>query len=79
MEKIIVTLWITFGLYMMALLAIMADLWSGVRKAKKKLTGKEYNFANYFTTNDGTHPRKYAGVYALAGKIASFIVSNKTF
>lgn len=37
-----------------------------------------YNFANYFTTNDGTHPRKYAGVYALAGKIASFIVSNKT-
>jgi len=41
MEKIIVTIWITFGLYMMVLLAIMADLWSGVRKAKKKLTGKE--------------------------------------
>lgn len=41
MEKIIVTLWITFGLYMMVLLAIMADLWSGVRKSKKKLTGKE--------------------------------------
>lgn len=35
MEKIIVTLWITFGLYIMVLLAIMADLWSGVRKAKK--------------------------------------------
>ncbi len=38
MEKIIVTLWITFGIYLMVLLAIMADLWSGVRKAKKKLT-----------------------------------------
>ena len=35
MEKIIVTLWITFGIYLMVLLAIMADLWSGVRKAKK--------------------------------------------
>ena len=29
------TLWITFGIYLMVLLAIMADLWSGVRKAKK--------------------------------------------
>ena len=35
MEKIIVTLWITFGIYMMVLLSILADLWSGVRKAKK--------------------------------------------
>lgn len=35
------TLWITFGIYLMVLLAIMADLWSGVRKAKKNLTGKE--------------------------------------
>lgn len=35
MEKIIVTLWITFGIYLMVLLAILADLWSGVRKAKK--------------------------------------------
>ena len=35
MEKIIVTLWITFGIYLMVLLAIMIDLWSGVRKAKK--------------------------------------------
>ena len=34
MEKIIVTLWITFGIYLMVLIAIMADLWSGVRKAK---------------------------------------------
>lgn len=35
MEKIIVVLWITFGIYVLVLLAIMADLWSGVRKAKK--------------------------------------------
>ena len=35
MEKIIVALWITFGIYLMVLLAIMADLWSGVRKAER--------------------------------------------
>ena len=35
MEKIFVTLWILFGIYMMVLLAILADLWAGVRKAKK--------------------------------------------
>ena len=35
MDKLVVTLWITFGIYLMVLLAIMADLWSGVRKAKK--------------------------------------------
>lgn len=34
MEKIIVTLWITFGLYFLVIIAIVADLWSGVRKAK---------------------------------------------
>lgn len=34
MEKIIVTSWITFGLYFLVLIAISADLWSGVRKAK---------------------------------------------
>jgi hypothetical protein len=34
MEKIIVTSWITFGLYFLVLIAIVADLWSGVRKAK---------------------------------------------
>lgn len=45
MEKIIVTLWITFGLYMMVLLAIMADLWSGVRKAKKNgIARSSYGF-----------------------------------
>lgn len=35
MEKIVVTLWMLFGMYIMVLLAIFADLWSGVRKAKK--------------------------------------------
>lgn len=35
MGKIIVTIWILFGLYMLVLLAMMADLWSGVRKAKR--------------------------------------------
>ena len=34
MEKIIVTLWITFGLYFLVIIAVIADLWSGVRKAK---------------------------------------------
>lgn len=40
MEKIIVVLWITFFIYVLVLLAILADLWSGVRKAKKKETKK---------------------------------------
>lgn len=45
MEKIIVTLWITFGLYIMVLLVIMADLWSGVRKAKKNgIARSSYGF-----------------------------------
>ena len=45
MEKIIVTLWITFGIYLMVLLAIMTDLWSGVRKAKKNgIARSSYGF-----------------------------------
>jgi hypothetical protein len=35
MEKIVVTLWITFFIYVLVLLAILVDLWSGVRKANK--------------------------------------------
>lgn len=35
MEKIIVNLWMLFGIYILVLFAILADLWSGVRKAKK--------------------------------------------
>ena len=34
MDKLVVALWITFGLYLMVLFAIFTDLWSGVRKAK---------------------------------------------
>lgn len=35
MEKIIVNIWMLFGIYILVLLAILADLWSGVRKAKQ--------------------------------------------
>ena len=45
MEKILVTLWILFGIYMMVLMAILADLWSGVRKAKKNgIARSSYGF-----------------------------------
>ena len=35
MEKIFVILWILLGIYILVLLMIFADLWSGVRKAKR--------------------------------------------
>ncbi|GIM61128.1 hypothetical protein CAPN008_11780 [Capnocytophaga canis] len=35
MEKIFVTFWIVFGIYMLVMIAILADLWSGIRKAKQ--------------------------------------------
>lgn len=35
MEKIFIILWITFGLYCLVLVAILADLWSGITKARK--------------------------------------------
>lgn len=35
MEKIIVTFYISFGLYALVMCCILADLWSGVRKAKR--------------------------------------------
>ena len=45
MEKIIVTLWITFGIYMMVFFAVLADLWSGVRKARKNgIASSSYGF-----------------------------------
>lgn len=45
MDKIIVTLWILFGIYIMVLFAILADLWSGVRKAKKNgIARSSYGF-----------------------------------
>jgi len=45
MEKIIVSLWLLFGIYMLVLLAIAADLWSGVRKAKQNgIARSSYGF-----------------------------------
>lgn len=35
MEKLIVILWILFGFYLLILVAILADLWSGITKARK--------------------------------------------
>lgn len=36
MNEIIVTLWLLFGIYVAVLLLIGADLWSGVRKARRR-------------------------------------------
>jgi hypothetical protein len=45
MEKIIISLWILFGIYILVLLAILADLWSGVRKAKQNgIVRSSYGF-----------------------------------
>jgi hypothetical protein len=45
MEKIIVSLWLLFGIYILVLVAIMADLWSGVRKAKQNgIARSSYGF-----------------------------------
>lgn len=35
MEKIITTVWIAFGIYILVGIMIFADLWSGVRKARR--------------------------------------------
>jgi hypothetical protein len=35
-DHIVVVLWMMFGIYMLVLIAVLADLWSGVRKAKRK-------------------------------------------
>lgn len=35
MEKLVVILWILFGIYILVLVMILTDLWSGVTKAKK--------------------------------------------
>ena len=45
MDKIFVSIWILFGIYMMVLLAILADLWAGIRKAKKNgIARSSYGF-----------------------------------
>lgn len=36
MNKLIIVLWILFALYVLVFMSILADLWSGVRKAKKR-------------------------------------------
>lgn len=45
MEKIFVILWILFGLYILVLLMVTADLWSGIRKAKQNgIVRSSYGF-----------------------------------
>ncbi len=45
MEKVLINLWMLFGIYMLVLFAILADLWSGVRKAKKNgIARSSYGF-----------------------------------
>lgn len=45
MNKLFVIVWIVFGIYMMVLLSILADLWSGLRKAKKNgIVRSSYGF-----------------------------------
>jgi len=36
LDKLIMILWMLFGIYMLVLFLILADLWSGVRKARKR-------------------------------------------
>ncbi len=43
MEKIFVILWILLGIYILVLLMIFADLWSGLRKAKRIGETRTYN------------------------------------
>ncbi len=40
MNEIVTVVWMLFGIYLMVLLLIGADLWSGVRKAEKKREAK---------------------------------------
>lgn len=39
----------------------------------------QYNFSQYFSDSDGTHPRKGKGVEQIARKIIAFINANRTF
>ncbi|ATA67266.1 hypothetical protein ACI75Y_02910 [Capnocytophaga stomatis] len=50
MEKIFVTLWIVFGIYLLVMIAILADLWSGIRKAKlMNVTRTSYGYRRTIT------------------------------
>ena len=45
MEKIIVLLWILFAMYILILIMIFVDFWSGIRKAKKNnIVRSSYGF-----------------------------------
>lgn len=45
MEKIIVLLWILFAMYILILIMIFVDFWSGIRKAKKSnIVRSSYGF-----------------------------------
>ena len=35
-EEVFIVAWIVFGLYMLVFMVVGADLWSGVRKAKRR-------------------------------------------
>jgi hypothetical protein len=45
--------------------------------AYKEMNWNKWNFSNYYTNNDGTHP--YKGFRNIAEKITSFLISNKVF
>lgn len=36
LEEVFIVAWIVFGLYMLVFMVVGADLWSGVRKAKRR-------------------------------------------
>lgn len=38
-----------------------------------------YNFSNYFTANDGTHPFKPAGMRAIGARLAAFLQNKRNF
>lgn len=38
-----------------------------------------WNFSNYFPNNDGTHPRKPAGMLGIAARMFGFLISHKNY
>ena len=36
LEEVFIVAWIVFGLYMLVFMAVGTDMWSGVRKAKRR-------------------------------------------
>ena len=69
MGKIFVTMWILFGIYILVLVMIMADLWSGIRKARslgevrtsygyKRTVGKVAQYYNVLIADLDTYIQK---------------------